>query len=106
MACCENHDRMDRKLSSSQFHDAACGTPTSPDGEPRFCCRTCPAQGKPLEVKAEWVGNPVLLGFLSGDERAAVYDKARAAGLPVADMVAGAGRANVVEGPGSGPGVG
>ena len=104
MSCCENHDRMDRLLSTEAYNDAACGTPTNPTGEERYCCRSCPAKGQSPPLKAEWVGNVLLMSYLSDAERARVYELAIAAGLPIADMLSGKGLANAQAGVGSGPG--
>ena len=87
MACCAKHDRMDLILSSEQYHDFPCGTPTSPTGEPRYCCRQCPSLGKPLDVKASWASNPVLMSFLTDEERGKVYALAVSAGPTVVDIV-------------------
>jgi hypothetical protein len=89
MSCCATHDRMDLVLSIDEYHDAPCGTPTSPRGEPRFCCRQCPARTQPLAVKAVWASNPVLLGFLTADERAQVIALAISAGPLHVDIVGG-----------------
>jgi hypothetical protein len=60
MACCDNHDRMDKKLQTDEYNDAPCGTPTNPHGERRFCCAQCPTQGQPIIPREEWHDNPLL----------------------------------------------
>lgn len=87
MACCENHDRMDRVLSSTEFNDAQCGVPTNPRGEPRYCCRQCPAHGKPLAIHGRWASNPVLMNHLTEDERREVMNLAMASGPMEVDIV-------------------
>lgn len=86
-ACCQAHDRMDLILSSDEYHDFPCGTPTSPRGEPRYCCRRCPSIGRPIEVKAVWGSNPVLMNFLSQDEQTRVIALAIQAGPTAVDIV-------------------
>jgi hypothetical protein len=87
MACCENHDRMDRLLTVEEYNDAPCGTPTNPSGEQRYCCRRCPSKGQALELPARWASNPALMAHLTDDERAAVFAKAVAAGPTAVDIV-------------------
>lgn len=87
MACCANHDRMDRILQIDDYNDFPCGTPTNPRGEQRFCCRQCPSHGQPLAVKAVWAGNPTLLGYLSDEEQARVIALAVAEGPDRVDIV-------------------
>lgn len=94
MACCEKHDRMDMLLTSEQYNDFPCGTPTNPTGEQRYCCRQCPSSGKPLELKAVWAGNIKLMSYLTPEEAGQVFALAAQVGLPVGEVLAGAGKAN------------
>lgn len=79
--CCDKHDRLDLKLSSSDYLDHDCGSPSNPDGERRFCCKHCPAQGAPLLPKMEWAGNPALLQHLPPEIAAACVKLAADAGV-------------------------
>ena len=72
MSCCARHDRLDLMLTTVQYLDHWCGTPTMPDGEPRYCCRSCVSLVAPLQVRPEWVANPTLMSYLTPDERQAV----------------------------------
>ena len=81
MACCERHDRLDLKLASSEYLDFVCGSPSNPDGERRYCCKRCPAQGTPLTPKMEWAGSPLLLSHLPPDVAAACLQLAADAGV-------------------------
>jgi hypothetical protein len=89
LTCCSNHDRMDKILHSDEFHDCACGTPTSPRGERRYCCGRCPEQGKPLRLKAVWASNPTIMTCLRTEEYAEVFAMALAAGPKYVDIVVG-----------------
>ena len=79
---------MDLILTSEEYMDFPCGTPTLPRGEPRYCCRQCPSIQHALTLKAAWASNPTLLSFLTDAERHEVLMRAAALGPLVVNIMA------------------
>ena len=40
--CCEFHDRLDLKQSSSEYSDVQCGSINQVTQKPDYCCFNCP----------------------------------------------------------------